>query len=231
MELSKHERKKLLRQQAKEQQNQDRSRSSRKNLTKNIMLFGIIGLVVLGIGWYIFSASTVTWPTADDDPILGNPEGQLTIIEFGDYKCPFTKQFNQGILGELLDEYGDRVKFVYRDMPTGKHGDSRTPARAADCAADQGKFKEYHDLLFRNQEASRTKLVSMARDLGMDIDQFNACFESSESRDEVNKDYLDGRDAVVTQTPTLFIGESIRLDGLYSKQAYVDAIEWALENQ
>ncbi|NOZ81113.1 MAG: thioredoxin domain-containing protein [DPANN group archaeon] len=230
MAMSKYERKKLLRMQAKGQQKEKHASVQRTDRTKTYVFFGIIALAVFGIAFFIYSRSTTTWPGADDDPVMGDANASLTVIEFGDYKCPYTRQFNQGILDQLIDEYGDRVKFVYRDMPTGLHGDSVTPAVAAGCAAKQGKFKEYHDALFREPEATAARLKAIATSLGLDREAFDRCFDDKARKTEVMDDYRDGRAAQVSQTPTIFIGDNIRLDGLYTKTAYEDAINFALKN-
>ncbi len=93
---------------------------------------------------------------ADDDPVLGNPNAPVTIIEFGDFQCPYCKKFHDDTFPMLKKTYIDtgKAKFVYRDFPLENiHPNARPAAEAAECADDQGKFWEYHNALYRDQSA------------------------------------------------------------------------------
>ena len=92
--------------------------------------------------------------SADDDPIIGDPDAPITIIEFSDFECPFCARFHVQTLPLLLEEYIDqgKVKLVFRDFPIQSIHPNALPASvAAECANDQGKFKGMHDMLFENQ--------------------------------------------------------------------------------
>ena len=153
----------------------------------------------------------------DDDPMKGDPDAPVTIIEFSDFQCPFCSRFYQQTLPQLEEIYIEtgKVKFVYRDMPLDSlHPNARPTHIAAECADEQGGFWDYHDLLFENQgqwqrlsssELSST-LVEYASDLRLDTASFESCLSSQEIADEVNKDTLDARKNGATGTPTFFIG-------------------------
>lgn len=95
-----------------------------------------------------------TTPKVDDDPVLGSPTAPVTIIEFSDYQCPFCYSFWQQTLPQIKKNYIDtgKVKFVYRDFPLNIHPMAEPSARAANCAGEQGKYWEYHDKIFGEQE-------------------------------------------------------------------------------
>ena len=92
--------------------------------------------------------------SADDDPIIGNPDAPITIIEFSDFECPFCARFHIQTLPSILEEYIDqgKVKLVFRDFPIQSIHPNALPASvASECANEQGKFREMHDMLFDNQ--------------------------------------------------------------------------------
>lgn len=90
--------------------------------------------------------------TADDDPAKGPEDASVLIVEFSDYQCPYCGRFARETLPSLLEEYGDQVRFVYRDFPILGRA-SVGAALAAECADDQDQYWAYHDLLFENQES------------------------------------------------------------------------------
>ena len=153
----------------------------------------------------------------DDDPVKGDPNAPITIVEFSDFQCPFCSRFVVQTLGELEENYIDtgKVKLVYRDLPLGSlHPNARAAHIAAECADEQGKFWEYHDILFENQvQWSRlgtgeldNSLVKYSQDLGLDVTSFETCLSSDEIADEVDQDALEARNYGASGTPTFFIG-------------------------
>jgi protein-disulfide isomerase len=144
---------------------------------------------------------------ADDDPARGPADAPVTIIEFSDYQCPFCKRYVEETLPLILDTYGDRVRYVFRDFPIGElHPQAAQAAQAAQCAFDQGKFWEYHDLLFGNQGAlDVSSLKGYAGALGLDQAAFDRCLDSAEYAQEVQDDFEDARAHGVTGVPTFFI--------------------------
>jgi len=154
--------------------------------------------------------------SVDDDPVLGNANAKVTIIEFGDYQCPSCRLFWREIEPRLKKEYVDtgKVKLVFRDFPIKEiHPDATAAAMAAQCDADQGKYWEYHDRIFREQDKGTDDVVRFkAADLKkwgaairLDGAAFNACVDSARYQDEVAKDYADGIAVGIQGTPTFFI--------------------------
>lgn len=147
--------------------------------------------------------------SADDDPVKGNADAPVTIIEFSDFQCPFCARFFSDTLPQIEENYikTGKVKLVYRDFPLDNIHLQATPAaQAAECADEQGKFYEYHDKLFENQQLLSTdNYKKWAEELGLDTDQFNGCVDSKKYASEVAKDSADGSAAGVTGTPAFFI--------------------------
>ncbi len=153
------------------------------------------------------ATSILTDISTDDDPALGPTDAQVTIIEFSDYQCPFCKRYVDETLPLILDTYGDRIRYVFRDFPIEQlHPQAMLAAQAAQCAFEQGKFWEYHDMLFQNQGALDTKnLKEYAVKLGLDQATFDGCLDSGEYFQEVQEDFDDALTHGVTGTPTFFI--------------------------
>jgi len=153
----------------------------------------------------------------DDVPVKGDPNAPITIIEFSDFQCPFCKKFHATTLPLLEKNYIDtgKVKFVYRDFPIKSiHPNAASAALASECADDQNLFWKYHDLVFENQRnwegLSKSSAVNVfkqyASELGIDMDEFNQCFETAKHLTEVNGDLQDGVSYGVTGTPGFFVG-------------------------
>jgi len=152
----------------------------------------------------------------DDDPVKGNPDAPVTVVEFSDFQCPFCSRFFEQTLPLIEENYIDtgKIKLVYKDLPLDKHSNARSAHIAAECADEQGKFWEYHDVLFQKQ-AEWHRLASsdlditlsqFAVDLGMQAASFESCMESQDIADEVNQDTLEAARYGATGTPTFFIG-------------------------
>ena len=153
------------------------------------------------------NAPLVSDVSADDDPARGLEGAPVTIIEFSDYQCTFCKRYVDQTLPLILETYGDRVRYVFRDFPiAGVHPQAAKAAEAAQCAFDQGKYWEYHELLFQNQAAlDVASLKEHAAGLGLDPSAFDLCLDSNKYAQEVQKDFDDGRAYGVTGAPTFFI--------------------------
>lgn len=151
-------------------------------------------------------------PDEDDDPVLGDKDAPVIIVEFSDFECSFCKRFHDETLPKIKEQYirTGKVRFVYRDFPLPFHPDAQKTAEAAECADDQGQFWAYHDELFENQQALGTeKLRQYAQDLSLDMEEFNSCFDSGKHADEVKADLKDGANSGVSGTPTFFIGDEL----------------------
>jgi len=169
----------------------------------------------------------------DDDPVKGSKNAPITIVEFSDFQCPFCARFYAQTLPSIEENYikTGKVKFIYRDFPLNFHQYAQKAAEAAECADEQGKFWEYHDILFQKQSewssAGVEKLKEYAQNLGLDTAKFNECLDSGKYSSEVQKDYSDGSNYGVTGTPTFFIN-GIEVVGAQPYSVFEQIIEQEL---
>src|SRR3989344_3259689 len=123
----------------------------------------------------------------DDDPVLGNKNAEVAVIEFSDYQCPFCRSFWKDTLHLLKSEYIDtgKIKLIFRDYPLAFHAMAKSAATAANCAGKQGKYWEMHDKIFAEQEKlgqgtiqfDLDDLKKWATDLNLKKNQFDQCFD------------------------------------------------------
>ena len=168
--------------------------------------------------------------SVDDDPYIGPDDAPIVMVEFSDFRCPYCARFNAQTLQPLLDQYGDQIKFVYRDFPV--VGGERA-ALASECAHDQNAFWEYHDLLFENQSMIDTdeSLVQLASQIdGIDLDTFSTCLSSDQHSDEIQNDFSDGLSYGVGGTPAFFINGR-PIVGAQPISAFQQVIEDVLASQ
>jgi len=186
------------------------------------------------------SAPQIFMVSLDDDPVKGNPDAPVTVVEYSDFQCPFCSRFFQQTLPLIEENYIDtgKIKFVYKDLPLDSlHPNARTTHIASECADEQGKFWEYHDVLFEKQSEWQrlsstdlsTTLTSYASDLGLQSASFETCLQSQEIADEVNRDVLEAASFGTTGTPTFFIGNEkdgfIKLVGAQPYTAFQRVID------
>ncbi|MBI2672220.1 DsbA family protein [Candidatus Woesearchaeota archaeon] len=154
--------------------------------------------------------SVVSSVGLDDDPVIGDKNAPVTIVEFSDFQCPFCGRFFSQTLPSIEENYINpgKVKFVYRDFPLNSiHPFAQKAAEASECADDQGKFKEMHDKIFSNQVSlSLDNLKIWAKDIGLDTNKFNDCLDSGKQASEVGNDEKDGLALGVQGTPAFFVG-------------------------
>jgi protein-disulfide isomerase len=142
----------------------------------------------------------------DPARLRGSPTASVVIVEFSDFQCPVCRQV-QPTLRNLLAKYEGKVSLAYRDFPLQRiHSQAQSAAEASRCAGEQGKFWEYHDLLFANPDKlNRAGLVEHARTLKLDERQFNSCLSSAKYRAKIQEDLEEGVRAGVSATPGFFI--------------------------
>jgi protein-disulfide isomerase len=145
-------------------------------------------------------------PVAADDPALGSADAAVTLVEFSDFQCPFCARV-MPTLKQVREQYGDRVRIVWKDFPlTSIHPQAFKAAEAGHCAFEQGKFWEYHDQLFANQNALEPEfLKKYAADTGLDAEAFNACLDTAKYGDRVQEQMALGTRLGVSSTPSAFI--------------------------
>ena len=182
--------------------------------------------------------------SADDDPVIGNPNAPITIIEFSDFQCPFCARFHVQTLPLLLEEYIEqgKVKLVFRDFPIQSiHPNALPAAVAAECANEQGQFKAMHDMLFDNQnqwskqetDIALSIFTQYATEIQLDQNTFDSCLTSGKYIEEIRNDLEDGRSYDVTGTPGFFIGNDdigyVELKGAQPFESFKKVIDAQLE--
>jgi protein-disulfide isomerase len=161
---------------------------------------------------------------SDTDHAQGNSEATIALIEYGDFQCPACAA-NEPIIKKLMHENGDWIQFAFRHLPLKEiHRNAVGSARAAEAAANQGKFWEMKDLLYANQSEWSSlpdpapKFMQYAAALGVDESRFAVDMASQEVRSKVESDYQTAQSLGLNSTPTFFVnGEKIATQPTYEK--------------
>jgi protein-disulfide isomerase len=161
----------------------------------------------------------------DPARVRGNPKAKVMIVEFSDFQCPFCGQV-QGTLKSILAKHGESVALAFRDMPVSQiHPQAMGAAQAARCAGEQGKFWEYHDLLFADQAwLDKPGLVTKAQKLQLEEKQFDACIASEKYKAQIQQDSQEGMKAGVNGTPGFFIN-GVFISGAQPEAAFEKLIQ------
>jgi protein-disulfide isomerase len=198
---------------------------------RRAILGGIVLLMVLIVGGLIWAIAAGPGPargpgqpetglTFNDanNPSKGPADAKLTVHIFGDLQCPACRAAEPG-LRYAMQKYADKVRFVWTDFPLMQaHQNARAAATAARCAEDQGKFWEFHDTLYDNQQdwagltPPTSQFVSYAKTLGLDADKFSTCLANDTDRQKIEDDMSEGGSDSIQATPTFFIG-NVRYEG------------------
>ena len=220
--------------------------------TKKIAVAGaavvLVAIVTVFASSYMSDFETSRAPNTEDEfqtlelkqaPVLGSKDATITIIEVGDYQCHMCKLWFEETRPQIVENYIEtgKANLVFLDMPF--LGSDSTPASEATyCADDQGKYWEYHTMLFRFQEdeidggwASATRLQAFAFNLGLDIEQFDKCMTTDDHFARVNYN----KQVAVTEfgaksTPTFMIinsvsGEAQRIVGAHPYSTFENVID------
>ncbi|MGH9253394.1 MAG: thioredoxin domain-containing protein [Vicinamibacterales bacterium] len=170
-----------------------------------------------------------TVDVAPDDPVLGSANAPVTLIEFSDFQCPFCQRV-MPTLKQLRETYGDRVRIVWKDFPlTSIHPQAFKAAEAGQCAREQGKFWEYHDRLFANQQTLEPDFLKKhAVDTGLDAAKFNTCLDTAKYAERVQAQMGVGNQLGVSSTPSVFINGRM-VNGAQPYETFTAIIDDELE--
>ena len=159
------------------------------------------------------------------DPSLGRASAPVTLIEFSDFQCPFCQRV-EPTLKRVRETYGDKVRIVWKDFPlTQIHPQAFKAGEAAHCAGDQGKYWEYHDRLFANQQLLQVEdLKKHASEIGLDAAAFSACLDTSKYGERVRNGVAEGTRLGVNSTPTIYINGRM-LSGAQPYETFVSVID------
>lgn len=140
-----------------------------------------------------------------DAPALGPADAKVTLIEFGDFQCPYCG-VEEPVMRQLRTKYDGRVRFVFKQFPLSFHEYAELASEAALAANAQGKFWPYHDSLYDHQaDLAREDLEAYAEDLGLDMTKLRAALDEHTYADAVAADYAEGEALGVPGTPCFFI--------------------------
>jgi protein-disulfide isomerase len=178
--------------------------------------------------------------------VLGNPNAPVTVVEWGDYQCPYCAQFAQQIQPQLIADYvaTGKVTFEFRDfafldntlsigsdgrVEANGNGESVRAADAAACAADQGKFWIYHDTIYANHDGenegaySEARLAEMASLAGLDTTAFNQCLSDQTHKSDVEQMFQEANALGINSTPSFVIdGKVVQVGGYDDLKQAID---------
>ncbi len=163
-------------------------------------------------------------------PSKGPENAPVTIVEFSDFECPYCGRVNPSIR-QIEENYGDRVKIVFRQFPLSFHPNAQKAGEASLCADEQGKFWQMHDSLFGNQKNLGVEgLKGIAAEIAdLDPAAFNACLDSGKHAETVSKDVAEGSRAGVSGTPAFFINGRF-LSGAQPYETFAEIIDDELKS-
>ncbi len=207
-----------------------------------IMVSAVVGAVLIVaaiIIWQNFApVGDIVIPEPIDHPMangtsMGDPNAPVIIEEYSDYLCTYCQQFTQETEPQIIQQYisTGQVYFIYRNFI--RTPDSEAPSGASLCAADQGMFWEYHDILFANQSGHGSqaytprRLEAYADTIGLNLSQFNECVESKKYQEELQTFHIQAVNLGVESTPTFFISGKM-IPGALPFAAFQQEIEAAL---
>lgn len=151
------------------------------------------------------SAAAQAKIAAKGAPSFGPDDAKVTVVEFSDFECPYCSRA-ANVVHEIRKKYGDRVRFVFRQFPLPMHPQAHLAAQASLAAAEQGKFWEFHDLLFQNQRAlTRDSLEGYAQQLSLNVPKLKQALDGQTQKAKVDADVALGEEVFVNGTPTVFI--------------------------
>jgi len=201
----------------------------------SIFLLGLIlGYLIRDINFSPAAVSTIT--ENGSVKVLGQENAPVTITDYSDFQCPLCKKYFDETYHTILKNYVEtgKVKYVFKHFPLNIHPQAPDAALAAECALEQNKFWEMHDLLYETQStwSGKADYIStfkkLAVQLNLNADQFNQCLDSKKHQGNVNKDYQDGLAQGVRGTPTLYINDQA-IVGAQDTSVFTSTLDKLLE--
>ena len=220
--LTKKQKRELRKQERRQEQTQ---REKKSRIRRLLMWACVIGVLAVIVALLLLNAKTSIAPTengdaalpsalriSDSDHTKGTPSNAISLIEYSDFQCPACASYYP-LVAQLTSELSDKLYFAYRHFPLPQHSNATFSAEAAEAAGLQGKFFDMHDTLFRNQSdwaplssnQAKESFTKYAKELGLNMDQFQQDFKSDAVKNVVQKNYKSGLAARVDATPTFFL--------------------------
>lgn len=183
---------------------------SRRQLVLQWSSLTLIGMIIAAIFlWPKPQSLAVSTERLTMYPFQGTSEPKVTIVEFADFGCPACQAWHHaGIREQILETYSDKVQFVWRDFPV-ITAQSPKAAEAGQCAFDQAKFWEFHDLVYERGRLSLDNLKSYAQELGLNTGQFNQCLDSGQYKASIDHNLNAARELRLRGTPSFIVNDRI----------------------
>lgn len=209
-----------------------RKKRRQQEQRQRFILIGVVALIAIGVVAVLVipnftPVGAVVTVTPNPRPqaqglSMGNPNAPVKVVEYADFQCPYCKEYAQQLEPQIDKNYVETGKVYFTYVPYSFIGpESFAAAEAAYCANDQGKFWEYHDILFANQQSensgafSNKRLIAFASAIGLDTSKFQSCLNSQKYKDQVNQDIVKGNQAGVSATPSFVVnGKLVGMDQL-----------------
>lgn len=235
-ELTKKEKRELAKEKKKKERRKKELNSRLKRYLIYAALLGILGY----FGYKAFSFITAPTPEVAREPvnvvgsdwIKGSEEAEATLIEYGDFQCPACATYYP-LVKQLLDDYPDGLRVVYRHFPLSSHKYAYEAALASEAAGIQGKFWDMHNILFERQDDwvslsnPEDKFVEYAEELELDSEKFHFDYGGDEVKGAVDADILSGNKLQVNATPTFYLNGR-RLGPIRSYDEFSESVEEAI---
>jgi protein-disulfide isomerase len=220
-ELNSHQKEKAKKaEREREERKQIKKEQRKKYLFQGLGAAVLLALAVLILPQIIPSGGADSELNLEGEPVIGDENASVTVVEYGDFECPACRDFKQSTYEQMKSDYIDtgQVKFVWKDYPLEQvHPWARTAAETAECTYRQNKsaFWEVNTQIFSNQgvltlENAEEELIGYAIDAGVDEEELRSCIENENPGNEVTQDINEGRVNGVSGTPTIFVnGEKL----------------------
>lgn len=168
---------------------------------------GIAILAVIALGLFVITKGSNPDNVTTTTTLIISGNKTVNITAYSDFQCPYCARA-ENTMKEIKKAYGDRVEIIFKHFPLPFHSYAEKAAEASECARDQGKFDDYHYVLFENQNnLGIDSLKEYASGLGLDRGKFDNCLDSGEKAEIVKSDHDEGASMGVTGTPTFFIND------------------------
>lgn len=179
-------------------------------------------LAAANVDWTVDRLTPARTTIGSDDPVLGDRHAPVVIFEYSDFQCPFCAQA-QPALNQIRKAYGDKVALVFRHLPLDMHPAARSAALASVCAQEQGKFWEFHNQLFQNQELLDVEnYLAWAKKLGLDEHKFAACMSSAGAQEALGKSLNASLSAGVDSVPTFIVATTEGEQKLHGARSFAE---------
>lgn len=167
------------------------------------------------------------------DHWTGDKDAKVVMVTYSDFECPYCGRFHETMVG-FMEDYGDEVKWVMRNFPLSFHANAKPAANAVECAAEQGKYWEYADKLFANQDSlTEANFKTWAGEVGLNASKFASCLSAGKYQSRIDSDMSGGQAAGISGTPATVIlgpnGYKQLIPGALPLESVKAAVDAALE--